>query len=42
MTLTVIDLKNSDLFYKAWELYETSFPKIERRNIMPLNIKTVI
>lgn len=33
MTFTVIDLKNSDLFYKAWELYETSFPKIERRNI---------
>ncbi len=33
MPLVAMDIKNSDLFYKAWELYETSFPKIERRNI---------
>ena len=33
MILSIVDLKNSDLFYKAWSLYETSFPAIERRSL---------
>lgn len=33
MILTCKDLKNSNLFHKAWSLYEKAFPEIERRNL---------
>ncbi|MGP2656840.1 GNAT family N-acetyltransferase [Malaciobacter sp. WC5094] len=34
MDLKIIDIKDKDLFTKAWSLYENSFPSIEKRSLL--------